>query len=122
MKTFDSWAWVEYFRGSRAGEEVKRLLEGGEVLFTPSICLAEIRAKYLRVGRDPSERLGFIKSRTSVIGVDARVAEAAAKLKLEFGLHLVDAIILSCARSSGSDLVTGDRHFRGLQGVVMLTK
>ncbi len=121
MKTFDSWAWVEYYRGSRAGEEVRELLESEEVLFTPSLCLAEIKAKYLREGHDPTDRLQFIKSRTSIIEVDASVAEAAADLKLQHRLHMVDAIILACAHARASDLVTGDKHFRGILGVVMLS-
>jgi len=121
IKTFDSWAWVEYFRGSRAGAEVKALLEGKEVLFTPAICLAEIRAKYLREGHDPADRIRFIKSRTSIIDVDAAVAEHAADLKVREGLHMVDAIILACAQSRNSELVTGDKHFHGIPNVVMLS-
>jgi predicted nucleic acid-binding protein len=122
MKTFDSWAWVEYFRGSRPGEAVKEILDSKDVLFTPSVCLAEIRAKYLREGHDPMDRLAFIKSRTSIITVDASVAEGAADLKIAHGLHMLDAIVLSCALSCGSELVTGDKHFRSLAGVVMLTE
>jgi len=102
MKTFDSWAWIEYFRGSRAGAEVKALLEGKDVLFTPAVCLPEIRAKYLREGYDPADRIAFIKGRTSIIDVDAAVAERAAQ-----------------ARNSG--LVTGDKHFRRIPNVVMLS-
>ena len=120
MKTIDSWAWVEYFRGSRAGAEIKALLEGREVLFTPAGGLAEIRAKYLREGHDPADRIRFIKSRTSVINVDAAVAEQAADLKIREGLHMVDAIILACAQARNSDLVTGDKHFQGIPNVVML--
>lgn len=120
MKTFDSWAWVEYFRGSRAGAAVKVLLESREVLFTPSVCLAEIKAKYLREGHDPADRLGFIKSRTSVIVVDAAVAEDAAVVKTEYRLHMIDAIVLACARSLGSELLTGDRHFRGVPSVTLM--
>lgn len=121
MKTFDSWAWVEYFRGSAAGREVKEILEGEEVLFTPSVCLAELKAKYLSEKHDPTERLQLIKSRTSIISVDASVAEAAADLKIQHKLHMVDAIVLACARARESELLTGDKHFRGLPGVVMLT-
>jgi predicted nucleic acid-binding protein len=122
MKTFDSWAWVEYFRGSRAGKEVKDILEGTEVLFTPSVCLAELKAKYLAENHDPTDRLRFVKSRTSIIAVDATVAEAAADLKHQHRLHMVDAIVLACARSAGSDLLTGDEHFQGVPGVVMLSR
>lgn len=120
MKTFDSWAWVEYFRGSRAGAKVRDILESRDVLFTPSVCLAEIKAKYLAEGHDPGPRLTFIKSRTSILEVDASVAEAAADLKREHGLHMVDALVLACARSRASELVTGDNHFRRIPGVVML--
>lgn len=120
MKTFDSWAWVEYFRGSRAGTAVKELLEGQEVLFTPSVCLAEIKAKYLREEHDPANRLRFIKSRTSIIDVDMSVAEAAADLKVLQGLHIVDAMVLASARARNTELLTGDRHFRGLANVIML--
>ena len=120
MKTFDSWAWVEYFRGSHSGERVKELLESKEVLFTPAICLAELRAKYVREGHDPADRLQFIKSRTSTIDVDAVVAESAADLKLQHKLHMVDALILASARARKSELVTGDKHFTGVPGVIML--
>ena len=120
MKTFDSWAWVEYFRGSAAGRNVKGILEGEEVLFTPSICLTELKAKYLAEERDPTDRLRFIESRTSIIAVDAAVAEAAADLKVRHRLHTVDSIVLACAQAVHSDLVTGDKHFHGISGVVML--
>jgi predicted nucleic acid-binding protein len=120
MKTFDSWAWVEYFRGSRAGTRVREMIEAGELLATPSVCLAEIKAKYLAEGHDPSERLRFIKGRTSVIDVDASVAEAAADLKVRHRLHMVDALVLASARSLESELVTGDEHFRKLEGVLLL--
>ena len=120
MKTFDSWAWVEYFRGSRAGTAVKGLLEGAEVLFTPAVCLAEIKAKYLRDGHDPTNRLRFIKSRTSIIDVDATMAEHAADLKNLHGLHMVDALVLASAQARDSDLVTGDNHFRGIPRIMML--
>ena len=122
MKTFDSWAWVEYFRGSAAGRRVKEILEGDEVLFTPSICLAELKAKYLTERHDPTERLRLIKFRTSIIALDASVAETAADLKLTHRLHMVDAIVLACARRCGSDLMTEDKHFRGIPGVEMLTE
>ena len=120
MKTFDSWAWVEFFRGSRTGESVKRIVEGGEVLFTPSVCLAEIKVKYLSEGRDPRDRLSFMKARTSIVEVDADVAEEAADLKVRYSLHMIDALILACARKAGGELVTGDKHLQGIPGVLMV--
>jgi len=120
MKTFDSWAWVEYFKGSRIGEKVKNIIESAEILSTPSICLAEIKAKYLTEKKDPEDRLHFIKSRTSIVNVDASVAEKAAELKIRYRLHMVDALVLACAKVLDAELVTGDKHFKGVPSVVML--
>jgi len=120
MKTFDSWAWVEYFRGSSAGKEVREMIEGDEVLFTPAICLTELKVKYVSEGRDPTDRLAFIKLRTSITPVDDVVAEEAADLKIGHRLHTVDALVLACARKAGGELVTGDRHFSGIPGIAML--
>jgi predicted nucleic acid-binding protein len=122
MRTFDSWAWVEYFRGSPAGERVKEFLESREVLFTPAVCLAELKAKYLREGHDPTDRLRLIKSRSSIVAVDAAVAEEAADLKVRHRLHMLDALVLASARARKSELVTGDRHFEGIQNVMMLAR
>lgn len=120
MKTFDSWAWVEYFKGSKPGHHVRAMIESEELLATPAVCLAEIRTKYLVEGRDPGERLRFIKERTSIVAVDAAVAEMAADLKVRFRLHMLDALVLACAKSVKSELVTGDEHFRGIPGVTLL--
>ena len=48
MVVYDTYAWVEYFRGTKRGLLVRQLLrEGG---YTPSIVLAEIARKYIREG------------------------------------------------------------------------
>jgi predicted nucleic acid-binding protein len=43
----DSYAWIEYFRASPAGERAKRPIEG-EGSATPSIVVAEVSRKLLR--------------------------------------------------------------------------
>ena len=120
MKTFDAWAWVEFFKGSPAGEKGRTMVEGEEVLSTPAVCLAEIKLKYLTEKHDPEERLRFIKSRTSIVVVDGEITEAAADLKLKHRLHMVDSIVLACAQSVEGQLVTGDKHFQNIPDVEML--
>src|SRR2546428_13736619 len=89
MKTFDSWAWVEYFRGSRAGQAVRAMVEGDEGLFTPAVCLTELKAQYMSEGGDPGERLQFMKLRPSITSVGSAVAEHAAALKIRHRFHPV---------------------------------
>ena len=62
MMIFDSYAWVEYFIGSKRGEVAKEYLEGGEII-TPDIVIAEVARKYVREGIDAREiRGGSISS------------------------------------------------------------
>ena len=53
MVVYDSYAWIEYFRGSEKGLKVKELLRHKG--YTPSIVLAEIARKYLRTHRGHEE-------------------------------------------------------------------
>jgi predicted nucleic acid-binding protein len=56
----DSYAWIEYFIGSEAGEKVKPIIEDLEEKLTPTICLAEIYAKTLEVeGEELAEKQSF---------------------------------------------------------------
>ena len=43
----DSYAWIEYFRGTRRGENVREFIEGGSAA-TSVLTLAEMHEKYLR--------------------------------------------------------------------------
>jgi len=121
MKTFDSYAWIEYFAGTDKGRSVRSYVEGNDPLFTPSVCLTEIKAKYLREGKDPSERIGFILDRGPIIALDEEIALKAAEFKIHFKLHTIDALIYSAAKSKETILVTGDRHFKGLKDIEFLS-
>ena len=120
MKVLDSFAWIEYFRGSSKARAIREHVEGNVPIYTPSVCLTEIKAKYLNEGRDPSERISFIMERSLIIDIDSKVALAAADVKKRYGLHTVDALVYASAQSKGVTLVTGDNHFRKLSGVEMI--
>lgn len=38
----DSWAWIEYFKGSRKGEKAKKYIEGKERAIISAINIAEV--------------------------------------------------------------------------------
>ncbi len=120
MKVFDSFAWVEYFAGSRRGLNVKEIVEDSEIIYTPSICLTEIKAKYLREGRDPKERLEFIEDRGLVLAIDRDIALMAGEFKVSLKLHTADALIYATGVSRGCEVVTGDPHFKDLEMVIII--
>jgi len=118
--TFDSSAWIEYFAGTSIGLKVKEFLENNELIYTPSICLLEIKNKYLRENKRWKNRIEFIIDRSIIIDLDSDIALLGADMKNKHSLYSIDAIIYSSAQKNNSQLLTKDKHFQKLQAVIML--
>ena len=118
----DSYAWLEYFMGTVAGEKVKGIIDSvADEKLTPTICVAEIYAKVLRVeGLEKAElQRTFIKSRSALIPLTEEIAVEAAKIDVEMkrkipGWGMADSIVLSTARIKKAKVLTGDEHFQNL--------
>jgi predicted nucleic acid-binding protein len=121
----DSFAWIEYFNGTSAGEKVQTFLETGGVL-TPAIVVAELSEKHKRLNREFGPKYDFVKARTSVVPLEEELARVAGELNFERkkrvkGWGMADSIVLATARRSKSMIVTGDPHFKDLtQETIML--
>jgi len=120
----DSYAWIEYFMGTEAGARIRVLIENSEEKITPTICLAEIYSKALKVeNRELAEaRRIFIKERSVIAPLDEAAAiesaETQNKLKKEIpGWGLADSIVYSTATLKKAVVVTGDEHFKKLKNV-----
>lgn len=123
----DSYAWIEYFMGTEAGEKVKPIIESLEEKITPTICLSEVYAKTLRVeGVELAEKQReFIKERSALIPLDEKIAVEAARIncimKKEIkGWGLADSIVRATALVKKAKVVTGDRHFMDLEDVIFI--
>ena len=132
MPVYDTYAWIEYFRGSEKGAVVKQLLksQGG---YTPSIVLAEIARKYRREGfneDDILKRLLFIAGKTEIVAIDIEVSLKASKAYLELlelskklklrTPSLADAIVYSIATLKQNKLVTGDKLFKNIENIIYI--
>ena len=120
----DTFAWIEYFTGSARGEKARPFIEKGDAI-TPALVIAEFTDKYIREGMNPSERLKFIRTKTSIAPLDDEIAEAAGRISAERrsrvkGWGLADSCVLATARAKGTKLVTGDDHFKGLGDVILI--
>jgi predicted nucleic acid-binding protein len=124
----DSYAWIEYFMGTRSGEKARSVIDGQEEeKFTPSICIAEVYAKVLKnESEDMAEtRRGFIRRMSAIIPLSETIAVQAAKIDVSQktaveGWGLADSIVLATARSKGCKVLTGDKHFEGLEDVELI--
>jgi len=120
MKLLDSFAWIEYFMGSKRGSKVRDYVEGSETLYLPSVCLTEIRSRYLREKKDPITRINLIIERSFVIHLDQEIALLAADIKQKHKLHTIDAMIYATSQHKDLTLVTGDQHFKDLPNVELI--
>ena len=114
----DSFAWIEYFNGTSAGEKVQSFLETG-LAVTPAIVVAELSEKHKRLNREFGPKYDFVKARTSVVPLEEELARVAGELNFERkkkvkGWGMADSIVLATARRSGARIITGDPHFRDL--------
>jgi predicted nucleic acid-binding protein len=110
--------------GTETGEKTKSLIESSEEKITPTICLAEVYAKTLKVaGKELAEKQrAFIKEKSALAPLDEPTAIEAAKaqnkMKKEIdGWGLDDSIVYATGLVKEADVVTGDEHFKKLKGV-----
>jgi len=127
----DTYAWIEYFKASPMGEAAKEYIES-EHSATPTIVVSEISRKLRRdveLGNETHEgrlrRLEFIRATSRVIDLDFETAVEAGKINEDQkvkakGWGLADSIILCTARNLKGKVVTGDEHFRNLDGIVFI--
>ncbi|MBS3057068.1 MAG: type II toxin-antitoxin system VapC family toxin [Candidatus Diapherotrites archaeon] len=120
MIVFDTYAWIEYFAGSKKGVKVKEIVESTEQIVTPAIVLAEIKSSYLKEGKDFASRISFISGRSSIAALNKEISLLAAELKHKHRLYLVDAIVYATAQSMNAKLLTGDLHFKDLELIEFL--
>jgi len=131
---FDSYAWIEYFLGSKLGEKVLELIERAELIYTPTVVLLEIANKYFREGfsrEDVEERINAIMRQSLVVPVESDVLlligeaqrtlnDNTRKQRLRSKPSMVDYYVYALAIKIGAKIVTGDKHFKGLSGVIFL--
>ncbi|MBS7654993.1 PIN domain-containing protein [Candidatus Bathyarchaeota archaeon] len=95
-------------------------MESSEPIYVPSICLTEIKSRYLREGKNPTERIKLIIERSFIIPLNIEIALLAAEIKQKYKLHTVGAIIYATSKYKNLTLITGDQHFRDLPNVEMI--
>ncbi len=123
----DSYAWLEYLRGSEQGKTARRLMQDAPVLHTAPIVVAEVFSKLARSEGEEAahEAVDHILDRCAITPSDEEIAIAAGAIHSEakrrdptFGM--ADAFVLATARARGVRVVTGDPHFRAFPDALML--
>lgn len=123
MRLVDTSAWLEFLIDSPTGRRIAADLPERERWLVPTIVQLEL-VKWL--GREVGEQaaddaLAFTQT-CLVVPLDTAIAVAAAEICAELRLPTADAIVYATARTHGADILTCDRHFEALPGVVYIAK
>jgi predicted nucleic acid-binding protein len=119
----DSWAWIEYFKGSDRAVEVRKLLEDtDEEVIVSAVNISEIY-RWILSGYDEKTAMEMneaIKRRSTIIDLNEEIAVGAARLKHKKKWGLGDSIVYATAIKQKAKIMTGDSDFKGEDGVVFL--
>ncbi|PIU21084.1 MAG: hypothetical protein COT15_04285 [Candidatus Diapherotrites archaeon CG08_land_8_20_14_0_20_34_12] len=120
----DTFAWVEYFTNPKRGKIVEDYLAANEI-FTPEIVLIELSCKAAREGWDFDKCLNFIKAKSSIVSFSETLIKNVGGIYIKLkekspNISLADAIIYTTTMLCGAMILTGDKHFKGLEKVLFL--
>src|SRR3989338_11622998 len=116
----DSSAWISYFLA--ANGSIKAIVENPNSLFTSIISIFEIKRKLLRDSFEESkikEVLSFILEKSIIVKLDPAICESAAEFSLKHKLPAIDSLIYASSMSINCMLVTGDKHFKNLNKIML---
>ncbi|MBI2146897.1 PIN domain-containing protein [Candidatus Woesearchaeota archaeon] len=122
----DASAWVEYFEGSPAGEQVKELIENAKHdIYTNLFTLAELSSYYHKKGRDFAEVRKLLISLSLIHFTDLSFVEEAGKLHAQMrkerkSISFGDVFVLLTARKLRAKIITKDDDFRGLPEAIII--
>ena len=120
----DTYAWIEIFLDTEKGKKATQLTKNKRI-YTSVVTLSEIISWCLRNNQNAQKFLSLIKENSIIIYINDDVAEIAGTLNFEikkkektFGM--IDSLIYATAQIYSLKLLTGDKHFRNLDDVIML--
>lgn len=123
MYVIDTYAWIEYFRGTEKGRKVNPLFNHDTNRFlTPECCVFELKCWTLSENIDFKAVLQTVRSISTIETVSYDSWLRAAKIRhdcrkniKDFGL--VDSLIVAIQEKHKAMIISGDKHFKTLKGV-----
>jgi len=114
----DSVGWIAYFKGDSLANSYRHHILRQSDIVCPSIVIYEVSKKIeLQVSRQAAAMAVAQLVKNRVVALDQSVATSAARVSIEHGLAMADAIIYATSLIAGATLLTSDAHFQDLPHV-----
>ena len=118
MNIVDSSAWLEYFGDGPNAAIFAEAIESPGEMAIPTLTLFEVFKRTCQLTDETTALEAIaVMLQGQVVELSATLAIDAARLSLDTGLAMPDAIILATARAEDAVLWTQDSHFEGLDNV-----
>jgi predicted nucleic acid-binding protein len=123
----DTYAWIEYFRGSGKGDVLRKLFSNPSNKFvTMECCIAELKGACLKDKSNFDYIFRVVKENSFVFPVLLEHWLAAAEMKSDMrkkfkDFGLIDALLMAKQKELSCHIITGDKHFKELKNVVYLS-
>lgn len=123
MRVVDTSVWIEWLIGSHLSTRLAQEIPDKAHCIVPTIVQLEL-AKWLtrEAGEEAADRMIAYTQKCQVVPLDTTLALKAADLHRRFKLATADAIVYATAQAQDAELLTCDRHFENLAGVVFVPK
>jgi predicted nucleic acid-binding protein len=123
VRLVDTSAWIEWFVDGPLASELAHQLPAQPEWIVPTMVQHELRKWLLRErSEEMADEVIAFTELCVVVPLDTRLAIEAAEVAGRLKLAPADAIIYATAVAAGAELVTCDRHFAGLPGVILIPK
>lgn len=123
MRLVDTSAWIEWFIDSPIAAQIEPRVPAPAECVVPTMVQHELRKWFLRErGEETADEVIASTELCVVVPLDTHLAIEAADVARRHRLATADAIVYATAVATGAELVTCDRHFDGLPGVIMIAK
>ena len=121
----DTYAWIELFIGSAKGRKVEETIRKGTKIYTSILTLAEIIPWCFRNQKNPDTIIKIIRDYSEILDLNEEIVRIAGKMNFEIKKNIkdfgmIDSLIYATAQIYSLKLLTGDKHFRNLDDVIML--
>ena len=123
MRVVDTSAWIEWITYSAVSDTLEQHLPHQQDWLVPTIVQLELTKWLIREDRtaDLSHLMSFTHF-CNIAPLDSEIAIAAAEAGHQHSLGTADAIIFATARAHHAELLTCDRDFKDLPGVIFVPK
>lgn len=120
----DAYAWVEYARGTKKGDALRKLLSDKKnTFYTLEANLAEIKGWCLKEETNFDAIYAGIRADSEIKPVSLEDWLDAAGIRHEkraIGFGMIDALLLAKQKTLAAQIITGDKHFKGMESVVYI--